>query len=122
VDAASDAWRSITSFDEQGRRRLFAAVVDFAHSILAHPWLLCATATLALLAWRRKRAAIPAPVRELSTAMQRAGVRLLPGETPREMLTRTATVPMQEARRARLVAAVRSHEAKRYLAKTPARA
>lgn len=119
VDAASDAWRSVTSFDEHGRRKLFSLALEAAHSLLTHPWILSAIAVVGALVWRRRRAAIPAPVRELQAAMRSAGVRPHPGETPREMLARSAKLPLQEPRRARLVAAVQKHEAHRYRAEAP---
>ena len=46
--------------------------------------------------------------------MRRAGLRLMPGETPRELLARAAAAGMAPARRHDLAAAVLAHDAARY--------
>jgi hypothetical protein len=51
--------------------------------------------------------------------MRRSGLRLAPGETPRELLARALAYGVPAPRRERLAAAVAAHDAARYAA--PAR-
>lgn len=116
------AWSSVTSFGEKEREALFAAIADtivaFAVAVLTSPVEGAATlALLALLLWYRCRMRAmrtPAPVRTLESAMREANVTMLPGETPRELLARARTMPLDDRKQQRLAAAVALHERERY--------
>jgi len=114
TQSVTAAWRAVTSYDEVGRQRLSGWLCDALWGLLERPYWIAvpALAVAAALRWRRRGQ--PATVVALHSALRSARVRQLPGETPRELLARTAVVRMSARRRERLAAAVAAHEAARY--------
>jgi hypothetical protein len=95
MDDVAALWRDIATFDENRRTRLLAWLRDLPSRLLAiaQAQALPIAALLALIAvWlrlrRQRRILAPQPVRRLQTALRAAKVELLPGETPRELLSR----------------------------------
>jgi transglutaminase-like putative cysteine protease len=116
-DALESAWASVTGFNATSRGEAFAALGRAARD---HGWLVgLAAAAIAGLAALARAGRQPATVRQLRRAMRRSGLRLAPGETPRELLARALACGVPAPRRERLAAAVAAHDAARYAA--PAR-
>lgn len=114
-------WAAVTGFDAERRSRLWQGLQQLpaavAAALAARPLATAAVAALLLLAavlWRRRRRSAAAGVNELRRALRRAGLRLLPGETPRELLGRAAARLLPPQRLAALAAAAAAHEAARY--------
>ncbi|MCA3008666.1 MAG: DUF3488 domain-containing protein [Phycisphaerales bacterium] len=113
-DALESAWASVTGFNATSRGEAFAALGRAARD---HGWLVgLAAAAIAGLAALARAGRQPATVRQLRRAMRRAGLRLAPGETPRELIARAIACGVPATRRARLAAAVAAHDAARYAA------
>jgi hypothetical protein len=114
-------WNDVTGFDQKARARAIAWLL----ALPAQLWILSSaypvqavlsTAVLCFWLWlRRRRHTQPPGVRELRRAARKAGLKLRPGETPRELLAR-APLTLAEALRQRLVDAAGAHERLRYAA------
>jgi hypothetical protein len=109
-----EAWRSVTAFDEKERARILTWLFEMLRALVSRPWFIIAVAIAALSIIARRRHAMPHVIRELGAAMHSAGVKTNTGETPREMLQRTATLPIAQQSRIRLARAVAAHELARY--------
>lgn len=109
TDALTAWWSGIVGFDAQGQRRLLRWPLEHPFSLLA----VLALATGVAYLCRRRPSRNPA-VADLLAATQGAGLRLLPGETPRELLARARGAAVEERRLATLANAVARHEAARY--------
>jgi len=97
-------WDSVTGFNAGAAAALRAWAKRAALPLLA--------AGVLLLLWlRRRRGPADAAVRGYVRVLRRFGLRLRPGETPRELLARAE---VDGERRARLAEATRWHEAARY--------
>ncbi len=106
-------WAEVTAFDGSKRAQWLAglAALPAQHPFRTAMVLLAAFALLYLV--RRRRQSLPAIV-DLQRAVRAAGLSLLAGETPRELLTRAAAVEMPPARLVDLQTAARHHESLRY--------
>ncbi|MBL8726301.1 MAG: DUF3488 domain-containing protein [Planctomycetes bacterium] len=114
-------WQAVVGFDAAARRRWLAAVYDLPQGSLrwlrTHPLAAAGLLVLALggiVARRVGRRATVRAVRELERAAAAAGLRLLPGETPRELLARAQRSAVPAPGLARLTNAAMAHEAARY--------
>ncbi len=117
-------WTEVTQFNAESRAAAFAwfralpgrLLEAFRESPLAAALLALLAGALALLVVRRRRARTPAAVRAYRRALQRTRLRLLPGETPRELLVRARGCGLEAGRVEALEQATRTHEAARYAA------
>ena len=111
----STFWAKVTGFNEEARVGVLVWFTELP------AWLLARRGAVALLVglvvllglalrWRRCRRRPPA-VRDYRRWLKRLRLRLRPGETPRELLARSALPPPDQER---LRAATESHEARRY--------
>lgn len=113
-------WNSITGFDQKSRSRVIAWLLALPARLWSFPSehpLQASLLTVVLLSWlwlRARRRTLPAGVRELRRAARKAGLKLRPGETPRELLLRSHTLELGDQSRARLCAAAAAHERMRY--------
>jgi len=115
-------WSQITGFDAADRKRALQSLLALPGTVLRfiahHLGLFLSGIILAgALAWLRlflKRRGSP-EVRAYLGALRRAGVRIGPGETPRETLARASTMPLTPKKLGLIELAVREHERKRYL-------
>jgi hypothetical protein len=114
-------WQSVVGFDAAARKRWLAGLQELPARCLdlaaAQP--LATAGALALLAaaigaWRLRRRPGARTVRDLERAATAVGLRLQPGETPRELLARAGRDTVPPAKLARLILAARAHEATRY--------
>jgi transglutaminase-like putative cysteine protease len=119
--ALATAWGAVTGFDGKAREELLAwlanAPWDVAFWLRRRPLVALTLASL-LIAWllvrRRRRGQEPPSIRNWQRAVRRAGLRLTPGETPRELLVRARGLPLPPARLETLALATAAHEAERY--------
>ncbi len=114
------AWAAVTAFDGASRARWLASVAALPAE---HP-LPCGVVLVGLggiVYLRRRRRRVEPSIAELRRALRGAGLALLPGETPRELVARAAAATLRPAVRARLEAAARRHETTRYATATPTR-
>lgn len=123
---AHTGWEAVTDFDAQRRAALFAWVRRLparAASAARERPLHTAGVTLAgglplvlavAFVLRRRRDRTPPAIRSYRRVLRRGGLRLLPGETPRELLVRARTSALAPERLDALAAATRRHEAARY--------
>jgi len=122
--AARAAWSALTGFDAERR----AVVLAWARELPERAWrgaranagqvlLAVVLSVLALAArrWRRRRGTAFG-VRVYRRALRRAGLALVPGETPRELLERARVEGASDRRLSVLAAATRDHERARYAA------
>ncbi|MBK8101517.1 MAG: DUF3488 domain-containing protein [Planctomycetes bacterium] len=118
-----EGWASITGFDGGSRTAALAWLRNLPGSLAAtagkHP--LAVGVAIALLAgfvvWRRSsRQLAPAATRLLRQAIAAAGLRQLPGETPRELLIRARGTEVPPDRLQALASAIAMHETMRYRA------
>lgn len=124
--SARSAWETVTDFDAERRaafqtwlRTLPArAGAAFRARPLAGTLVVLLPGLLGAWWLRRRRARIEGTVRAYRRALRRANLRLLPGETPRELLSRARRVETPPARLAALEAATHEHEAARYAARS----
>ncbi|MBL9076169.1 MAG: DUF3488 domain-containing protein [Planctomycetes bacterium] len=114
-----DLWSEVVGFD--GRRRadwlqtLLALPGSLAQQAWANAPVLAATlALVGLLAYRRRRRQHEPAIVEYERAVRAAGLSLLEGETPRELLRRADAGAIEAARLQRLHRAVQNHERQRY--------
>lgn len=113
-EALESAWASVTGFNATTRDEAMAALGRLASE---HGWQVgLALAAFAALAALSRAGRQPATVRQLRRAMRRAGLRLAPGETPRELLARALASGVPAPRHEQLAAAVAAHAAARYAA------
>ena len=121
---AHAAWDAVTSFDSARRAELFAWLTSLparvVESARERPLAALLAGGLGLLCFtwcaRRKRRRSPPSVYAYRRALRRADLRLLPGETPRELVARARSRGLADARVAALEEATRLHEAERYAA------
>ena len=114
-------WATVTGFDGDKRAAVVAwllALPGAVYGFAAARPLTCLLALLLLAAavrwgWRRRHRVDPS-VQALLLATRRAGVRWLPGETPRELLARARRQPIVATRLQALVVAATEHERRRY--------
>jgi hypothetical protein len=112
-------WNDVTGFDQKARARAIAWLLALPAQLWvlssAHPvQAFLSTAVLCFWLWlRRRRHTLPAGVRELRRAARKAGLKLRPGETPRELLAR-APLTLADQLRQRLADAAEAHERLRY--------
>lgn len=114
-------WTAVVTFDGKQRAELLAAAAGaplrLLHWLLDRPLLgasgLAILAGLVYLRRRRRGQSLPAIV-DLLAAARLAGIELRPGETPRELLHRAATMPVPAPQLAVLRDAAAHHEALRY--------
>jgi transglutaminase-like putative cysteine protease len=104
----STLWYSVTGFNATAAEGVRAWLAAHGWDVLSAALGLIVVALLLRLSRRRRR---PAPVRAYGSALRRFGLKLEPGETPRELLVR---VELDDERRRALLAATRAHEASRY--------
>lgn len=116
---AQSLWAAVTGFDADKRAQVLTFLLQLPRALWAglrgNAW--AAGAALLLLGWwlRRRRRPRERTVRELCSAVRRCGLRLLPGETPRELLRRASAAHQLGVRRfERLTAAAAAHERRRY--------
>lgn len=115
------AWQTVLGFDGSQREQWLAAIASLpwvvAHGLATLPGIAGALLLLAGLAWwswrRRHPPTLPA-IRALERAVAAAGLRLEPGETPRELAMRANTLGLTAAQRAHIAMAAAAHEATRY--------
>lgn len=119
-NTVEELWAKVTGFDSDGHaaalRWLRSSPRRLVTWIAANPWtsafltLLCAS----FIAWKRHRALrlIPFDVRVYRTSLKRAKLIPLPGETPRELLSRA--LRSKKAGLDDLTSATIAHEAQRY--------
>lgn len=112
-----ELWTSVTGFDRNRRDAVFAWLLAAPSRLFAamceRPLLAFAVLALCILWWRRRRRG-DADLRQYALAVRRAGLRLAPGETPRQLLARARDANLEPANLAQLVAATNRHERARY--------
>lgn len=121
---ASSTWERVTQFDSERRAALFAWVRSLPgrglievrkNPVRSTLVLLLMGLPVALVVQRRRTRRQPA-IHDYRLALRRAQVRLLPGETPRELLARARSEGVPGDRLRALAAATRTHETQRYAA------
>ena len=118
-----EGWSAVTGFDAEKRAAFLARLPgDLLARLAEDPgpagYGLRALAVCLLAAgWVHGRRALEAdPARGYRRAVRRARLRLAPGETPRELLSRAESLALPEERLAALAEATRRHERARYAA------
>lgn len=108
--ALQQAWAAIVGFNATTRDEWLQRFGD----ALVSPHAL--VAALVGAAWVLRRCVLRRrdPANRLVRVARGAGLRLLPGETPRELLARAERAGLPDARRRRLADAVQAHESARY--------
>ncbi|MHC4162024.1 MAG: transglutaminase family protein [Planctomycetota bacterium] len=111
----SALWAEVTGFNEEARVRVLVWFTELPARLVERRGTVALATVLIVLAGfalrhRRLRRRPPA-VRDYRRWLRRLRLRLGPGETPRELLARTALPPPD---RERLRAATEAHEARRY--------
>ncbi|MCU0863755.1 MAG: DUF3488 and DUF4129 domain-containing transglutaminase family protein [Planctomycetes bacterium] len=106
-------WAAITGFDQAARRRWLLALCELP---ARHPLALAGVlvAMLAMVYARRRRRQSEPSIARLLRSLRAARLRLLPGETPRELLQRAEAATIAAPLIAQLRAAAEQHEAQRY--------
>lgn len=113
-------WNRIVGFDGEARSawlgQLARLPLDLARAAWQNPLptALGAAALAGLVLLRRRRGQHQPDIAALRRAVAAAGLRLLPGETPRELLRRAAGIELPPARRTALERAAAAHERARY--------
>ena len=106
-------WREVTSFDGASRQRWLANLLTLP---IRHP-IPCALAVALLVLWlrrRRKPSICVVAITNLEHALQQCKLSLLPGETPRELLVRVATLPISPEHLSAIQVTAKEHERSRY--------
>ncbi len=120
-------WTRLTTFNDDARAAAFAwlraaprqlATWGLANPLQALLWALSIAAAVLGLRRRRRRRHHPA-VWTYARAIARAKVRLLPGETPRELMQRVRAAGLPPAVIAELEAVTETHERQRYANPAP---
>ena len=111
----SALWAEVTGFNEEARVSVLVWLTELPARLVERRGTVALLLVLAVLfglalCWRRHRRRPPA-VRDYRRWLKRLRLRLRPGETPRELLARSALPPPDQER---LRAATESHEARRY--------
>jgi transglutaminase-like putative cysteine protease len=115
-------WERIVLFDERGRKAVFAwcAELPLRAARLAAGHLAVSLAAVAglvgaLTALRRRRIrTVPLEIRDYHASLRKLGIAAVPGETPRELLARAATLSPSAGDLERLASATRRHELARF--------
>jgi hypothetical protein len=106
-------WQEVTSFDSAARQRWLHSLVTLP---MRHPFA-CLLALAALLLWWRRRQQhsqrLPA-IANFERALRHAKLELRPGETPRELLQRAATIELDPQLLLAMQTAATAHEQSRY--------
>lgn len=117
-------WNRIVGFDDQARSEWLRGILGLPKTIAVAVWQnpLATALGLAAVVWlvRRRRLQHEPHILALQRAAAVAGLRLGPGETPRELLRRAAVVDLPAKHRLALEQAAAAHERARYAAPTAA--
>lgn len=102
-------WSEVTSFNSDARQRWLGVP-------LRHP-VATAFVVLAIVLWwrrRRRRTNLPSAIHQFEQALRRCKLSLLPGETPRELVARAATLDIAPEHLQALERTATEHERDRY--------
>lgn len=106
-------WQEVTSFDSAARQRWLHSLATLP---MRHPFACVLTIAAMLLWWRRKQQRsqrLPA-IANFERALRHAKLEQLPGETPRELLQRAATIELDPQLLLAMQTAATAHEQSRY--------
>ena len=106
-------WNEVTSFDSESRKRWLSGLLTLPQR---HP-IACAAVVAAVVFWlrRRRRSQTRVPsITNFERALQQVKLSLLPGETPRELMARAATLDLAPEHLAALQSTATEHERSRY--------